>query len=85
MNVHRHKLLDALRHLLTVRLHFRRWYIVVSHYAGTEVTEKQSDYYKIAYFQDRYTADAYDVRGWLCAGGGNTRAVAVGWADRMAR
>ena len=74
MNVHRHKLLDALRHLLTVRLHFRRWYIVVSHYAGVGGARIMP-----------YTADAYDVRGWLCGGNGNTRAVAVGWADRMAR
>ena len=74
MNVYTHKLLSALRHMLTVRLHFRRWYIVVSHYAGDDGRHLHA-----------YQADAYDVRGWLCAGGGDTRSEAVGWADRLAR
>ena len=74
MNVYTHKLLSTLRHLLTVRLHFRRWYIVVSHYAGVGGARIMP-----------YTADAYDLRGWMGCGNSYTRREAVEWAEFAAR
>jgi len=69
-----HKLLATLRHLLTVRLHLRRWGVIVSHYAGVGAARIMP-----------YTADAYDVRGWLGCGNGDTRAEAVECADKVAQ